>query len=1506
MLNSEKYKGQTSYSQNIVHKCEERLKNVLKEQTQIKCRIKSIQDEIEIIDKQLHNNAPKHILDRLIKGRTCLSTELSGEVAKEEKLALDHDVITLELEKARIELSKLEDLQKQNEPFELMQQAELDGIRDKRLNKEKYAAKKAIHMLHKNRRIQEADKDEQTHQIMTEIDGALTTHQRLEPFLKDTAHLVSQQKRNAKLAEQNFDTRRRDEIMKLKSAISASRDDITANEGKRGERRRKQIEKEQNRIKELMASGLTERAAQIQLFREKKRKEDEKISNLSRPKLLKPLLAKETQSNNSETAAVDVEAPIEQLDFGSLGDIGSDKDSSSQLNPLKAGGVQRVKSYTRWGVGKINMMNKLGGRPVTICQNDSDSSDEEEMDEEEEERQKALAAKRAEDEGRILIQPEFDGLWGAGTKASGDFDDFDFGDRDNETKVIEATDFVSKPDVIKFVDFKLDQKEGYTVVVQLINVSHNTSSIRYHSLSTTLSDFCSVEYEPCAPLSPGMATSFKLTFRPALIQVITGSIVFTTPLGSLTIPVECIPPRVQPKIDVGPEGIQFGKTVVGEVVERVVTLTNIGAMGGEFTCKLQFEGDEQRALLHQDDDNDPDSDNDPDHIGIIDEISMYPEHGGLLHAGSDAEITLTYSPKMPGSTTAELKIKVFKTKSNDSKDVGALFVEEFIVAVNASSIDLPVSVSNSEFDLGVMTYGFMFQEQFTVHNTANAARVVSFVVPKEFESMVEMYPKTGYVQGKSSMQAHVRFQPDANTVLELEEQESPFYDPENFIIEVPVLLKVAEQTRPLELYVYGIVTDMELKLSTHKIDFGYCTIHESVYHTVTITNPTLLIQDFGFPNIPDFISVRPDLGFGSITPEENLDVDISFMPSTAGEYKFEVVIETIRGFKGVIECQGIAVHPPLELSKQHIDFTTPLHGTHRESFYIYNNHTEIAEFHQSIPRIGKEDYFPVGPISFCFTYPESCGLIFSPAVGTIYPGERQFVTIMCNPTLMENDIIAMMRALHMEKTGDDGSGLGKTQSRNNLGRKRSMAQVGKIGRKQSRTEAAKDSFQANKGNPLYWVARDKLTRCYNSTNDFIPVPCFITPGSTSELTLSSDQCRYENCLWVHVRVRRLRPWIVVKNFNGKPAVDFGSAPIGETEKRTLLVENISDQTVEMKSSLLDPHGPFQLLNPLGELEPGETHFLLLTFSPIRDKPYHEVLQVHQTQEDCEHVATLDISMTGTGLRPTCSLIHNGITLPSDPTINMGIVQPNQEAKTTITIRNTSEFPIKFRISLDSDNDQFLANNRSGRVLFNCAPSFGILSMADEIKLNISFTPDHMGVFKDVLNLRLFGREYGKVHIHGMAILNSAFLDNVGYSSQRKGAGVGFSKADIGNDQKILEPVLVKLEAIPDQVITEYVGKIVIRAIPLSHKPKTTFEIFCVDKDKTFDDYPITITPGVTGEVESGNDLEIFFKFDGIIKLPFDKFMIRLKGDKLSEYNLVFATEDMDRSWDALPANSLFL
>ena len=57
-----------------------------------------------------------------------------------------------------------------------------------------------------------------------------------------------------------------------------------------------------------------------------------------------------------------------------------------------------------------------------------------------------------------------------------------------------------------------------------------------------------------------------------------------------------------------------------------------------------------------------------------------------------------------------------------------------------------VSVTESEFDLGVITYSFMYQEQFSVFNSSNTAKVVSFSIPPEFTSMIDIFPKTGYVQ----------------------------------------------------------------------------------------------------------------------------------------------------------------------------------------------------------------------------------------------------------------------------------------------------------------------------------------------------------------------------------------------------------------------------------------------------------------------------------------------------------------------------------------------------------------------------------------------------------------------------------------------------------------------------------------------------------------------------------------------------------------------------------------
>lgn len=46
------------------------------------------------------------------------------------------------------------------------------------------------------------------------------------------------------------------------------------------------------------------------------------------------------------------------------------------------------------------------------------------------------------------------------------------------------------------------------------------------------------------------------------------------------------------------------------------------------------------------------------------------------------------------------------------------------------------------------------------------------------------------------------------------------------------------------------MTTSDLKIDHSEVDFGHCTVFESVQTTVRLTNLSLLPQDFGFVGIP--------------------------------------------------------------------------------------------------------------------------------------------------------------------------------------------------------------------------------------------------------------------------------------------------------------------------------------------------------------------------------------------------------------------------------------------------------------------------------------------------------------------------------------------------------------------------------------------------------------------------------------------------------------------------------
>ena len=63
------------------------------------------------------------------------------------------------------------------------------------------------------------------------------------------------------------------------------------------------------------------------------------------------------------------------------------------------------------------------------------------------------------------------------------------------------------------------------------------------------------------------------------------------------------------------------------------------------------------------------------------------------------------------------------------------------------------------------------------------------------------------------------------------------------------------------------------------------------------------------------------------------------------------MINVCREFK--IQCKGVAVHPPLDLSHQVIHFAaTAMNDVSTALVHVINSHTDMNEFSHPVPRIG--------------------------------------------------------------------------------------------------------------------------------------------------------------------------------------------------------------------------------------------------------------------------------------------------------------------------------------------------------------------------------------------------------------------------------------------------------------------------------------------------------------------------------------------------------------------------
>ncbi|KAI4895097.1 hypothetical protein NFI96_026229 [Prochilodus magdalenae] len=799
-----------------------------------------------------------------------------------------------------------------------------------------------------------------------------------------------------------------------------------------------------------------------------------------------------------------------------------------------------------------------------------------------------------------------------------------------------------------------------------------------------------------------------------------------------------------------------------------------------------------------------------DHGSEVTEISIGEVHGGEVGPFASVKLPIIFTPTIPGETKLDIQITFSQPEC-----------EAIVVSARGVAESFPVWVAKPCMDLRICMYDRLYQDSIEVQsrsttnvttssegmnstNEANTALRVTFEVCKELKNHMDILPKTGFVQARSSFHAQLKFLPRRSLPMDAKS----FFDQNTGVLEVPLFIQVADQVRPVPFTVHAVVTTSDLEFDRSEVDFGHCSVFESVRTSIRLTNRSLLPQDFGFVGIPKFIDVQPNDGFGTLLPLQTLEIDLIFSALKATEYSFQLTCKSGINRDFLISCRAIGVRPLLELSDSVVQFGgTAVGDCSNAVLYVVNSHTNRNEFIQAVPRVGKGPIPPVGPRLFTFATPEKSEITVSPATGRVLPGQRCLVQVTFSPSLSDDDIrmeavrlvchSEELRVQEFQKANAEANNSkdtelevmnkketqpdpkkGKKPPTNRGSGKLSMNERGS---KTSLTPKSDRPFQPpspadiQKGSDEYTAGKASLLRSFTERCSRYIIPCFVSNGDITQQESEEPVYSPYNTLYLELLCLAIRPALVVISDNGETTVDFSQVAVGQKVLKKVTIQNISSESVKLKSSLLDLNGSFSLLNAMREVRPGDTHTLVLAFIPAFAKKYREILEV-----SCGKMA-LEFTLSGEGIEPliTCSL-EEGV-------VNFGYVLEKESATQVFTLQNSSSLPVQFSVLLDSlclsscSNSRLLpaflspasvpqttlgTQNHSGQSVFSVSPREGAIGPGKSQDITVTFQPDHESLhYQDMLRVQLMNKQCvcvmelrGAARCHTMFVCGGDALD----------------------------------------------------------------------------------------------------------------------------------------------------
>ncbi|XP_038630030.1 cilia- and flagella-associated protein 74 [Scyliorhinus canicula] len=1331
-------------------------------------RIETLEKEKEEVEEDIeeqqtaNNNAA---LFRLRAQHRRLCEELRVEEDLQSKIDLTLQANECELFKVELEHAKLTRLREEHKQDEEEYEAQRLLEAKRRLEAEEAA------ILQAGTRKPMKDVEKQKLEHRKAVEDAKKYNQKSIQYLKESLARTRQEEADKELKMREDLEKRMKVILSLKNNIATSRGGLRAIQAKKSAQAAAQKQKKvRASVHQESGSFLQHKLQRKRLkeFEKKKLAFTEEQKNLKAEIMAKLLLE---ESNMEKKKRVNPVLFSETL---------KSHDKSSEVWNLR----KKLLHYidTPEGEKDINTSDKEWRSP---SQTSSDEPVAEQI-----QNTSSLDASDHEEEEESFNLPEFSGLWNKEHKLSKDetiIKHLGAGTSKMEQEILarqlekqrsgivqkqvaagrefKGCPFYSKPDIIHFQNFDVGQT--YTKKAKLINASYGLTSCRLIAISECLKDFIETEFKPPGQISAGMSCEIAVTFKPLVNEDFEGEIMFRTHIGSFTIPLKCTTKKCDLVVD--KQVVDFGCHIIGEIITRNITLTNRGARSTyfqfvKFHPKQSIFGEELNEFIIP---------AEKDLFDLEQTVQTEIKVGEIMEDEigpfSSIKLPIIFVPVLPGKLSTDLEIMFADPES-----------ENIHIETRAEAVDVPVWLSDPNKDLKICMYDRLYQDSICAHSRASTALQLKFEVCEELRNHLELLPKTGYIQAHSHFSFQLKFVPRKS----LPKDAKQYFNVKTRVLEAPMSIVVANQTKTIPFTVHAIITSSDFDINPQMIDFGYCTIYEAVWTTIKLTNKSILSQEYGFVNTPEYIDVQPDDGFGVLLPLETVNIDIIFKATQAEEYAFELLCKSEINRKFKISCKAVGVFPPLKLSHSVIHFAaTALNDTATVTIYVENSNT--SQNPHSAPRIGKGAIVPVGPASFEFVVPEYSYLTIAPAGGTVMPGEKCIVHLTFKPTLpdqlvQEEAVRILWRAVEteriLEKRDSDSTSKSLDFSKPQMKQK----DVNQLNLSSSKlpvkeTSSKSDSSLFELPNPTdipldsddYNIALATLLRNFKEEFHSFVIPCFITHRTTDHKESGYLPYSINNTLYLEVNCPTAAPPIILISGNKQNVVDFGAIAVEQRVLKKIEIQNISQSTLDLKSSVMDPGGPFELLNSLRSLQPGATHNLIFSFTPTKSKLFYEPLEIRSVK------GNLSLILTGCGIDPLviCSV---------ESVLDVGYVLANQSRTVTFQLQNATILNVMFSVKLDSlsyskhREQQLLpafvtphkisgslvgTQNYGEQSVFSVSPIEGSIGPMQSQEFEVTFSPDHESLYySDGMQVELFDKVAHAIQLKGAAREHLMFVE----------------------------------------------------------------------------------------------------------------------------------------------------